>query len=626
MNGPQRTVNSACTPPGSILRRHAMPAVWALLLAVLLPATAAADRPTRQVLLLHSFQRDFAPFDRIARDFKTGLSQASADTIIFLDVSVSLSRSAEATHDGALVSYLTNSFATEKLDLVVAIGGPATRFIQRYRPSLFPNTPLLLAAVDERSLARDALTAIDAAVPVRNEPVRLVENILSLLPQTREIFVVVGSSMFERRWQASMEEELVTLNQRVRITYLNDLAFSEVLRRCQTLPPHSAVWYGLLWIDAAGVPLTEEQALPALRAVTNAPIFGLHSTQVGRGAVGGPVMAIDQVTSNAIDAARRILQGESPQALRYPAQGSDAIVFDFRELRRWNISEARLPAGAVVLFRELTAWHQYRWPMAIALTIGLLQASLIAGLLVHRVKRRHAERALVESGRVAETHARQFSQRLLRAQEDERARLARELHDDVTQRLTQLALDTGRAVDGPSTIEPVLPANLEEVRQGLFRLSEDVHTLAYRLHPRFLAHVGLARALKTECERLARQNAILVQTALESTAESVSQEAALCLFRIAQEALNNVVRHSGATSVVVSLRDVGNGIELSVRDYGVGFVLADQGRTPSLGLTSMRERLEAVGGQLTIESAPGWGTSIAAWLPVEMAACQRASS
>lgn len=725
---------SAGPPFWAAWRGWGFRALWTFCLVLLLPATAAAQRPTRQVLLIHSFQRDFAPFDTIASEFKTGLSQASDDTIIFFDVTVSLSRSAEASSDTALLDYLTRSFAAERLDLVVALGGPATRFIQRHQQELFPTTPLLLAGVDERNVEYGLLSAKDAVVAVRNDLRRWAENILSLLPQTREIFVVVGSSMFERRWRDRMMTELVVLNGRVKVTYLDDLSFAEMLRRCRTLSPHSAVMFGLLWVDRAGVPMTEEQALPALHASCNAPIFGLHSTQVGRGTVGGSVMAIDRVADNVTEAARRILMGEPPTTVSPPTQLAEAHVFDARELRRWGISEARLPASSTVLFREPTVWQQYRWPIALALAVGLVQASLIGTLLANRVRRQRAERSLLESSRrlatildtagegivtlkedgsiesmnaaaealfgwtvaevegrhvhdlmpgiftapdgsghplliglrevtgrrrdgstvpleftvretalvsrhvftcvvrdltdrkLAESHERQFGQRLLHAQEDERARLARELHDDVSQRLAQLALDTSRPGEGSSRRGPAPSSNLHEVHQGLLRLSEDVHTLAYRLHPRFLAHLGLARALRTECERVARQHSLRVHASLESTGDSISKDAALCLFRVAQEALHNVARHSRANAVLVSMTDVADGVELVIQDHGVGFDVSLQNRTPSLGLASMRERVQAAGGWLKIESAPGRGTSITAWLPVEAASCKYASS
>jgi len=210
---------------------------------------------------------------------------------------------------------------------------------------------------------------------------------------------------------------------------------------------------------------------------------------------------------------------------------------------------------------------------------------------------------------------RDLSRRLIRAHEDERALLARELHDDVTQRLAVLAIDVGRA---ESTAPDVAQAEaMRSVREGLVRLSEDVHTLAYQLHPSVLEELGLAEALRTECERIGRQSRVELRVALDPLPAVVGKDEALCLFRVAQEALNNVTRHAGARAASVALRQMDGGLLLAVRDDGVGFDPASPGKGRSLGLASMRERVRLVNGTLDIESAPGRGTEIVVWVPTE---------
>ena len=148
----------------------------------------------------------------------------------------------------------------------------------------------------------------------------------------------------------------------------------------------------------------------------------------------------------------------------------------------------------------------------------------------------------------ADDSLRNLSQRLIQAQEDERALLARELHDDLTQRLAVLAIDVGRAEQGAR--DESLAATMKAVREGLIRLSEDVHALAYQLHPSVLEELGLAEALRTECERLGREGWLDVSARLGPVPEAVGRDAALCLFRVAQEALNNVVHYARAPTPV----------------------------------------------------------------------------
>jgi PAS domain S-box-containing protein len=218
--------------------------------------------------------------------------------------------------------------------------------------------------------------------------------------------------------------------------------------------------------------------------------------------------------------------------------------------------------------------------------------------------------------RQAERVAHELSGRLINAQEAERARLARELHDDITQRLARLAIDAGRA----ATADAVNGKLIREVRDGLISLSEDVHSLSYKLHPALLEDLGLADALKAECERFAEQELIPIKSTLEGIPLGIPFDTGLCLFRVTQEALRNVARHARARAAAVSLRSAKGGLELAVTDSGVGFRLDDgQRHRPSLGLASMRERVRLVGGVLDIESAPGHGTSVVAWVPLNLA-------
>jgi PAS domain S-box-containing protein len=213
----------------------------------------------------------------------------------------------------------------------------------------------------------------------------------------------------------------------------------------------------------------------------------------------------------------------------------------------------------------------------------------------------------------SEEELRDLSQRLIRAHEEERALLARELHDDLTQRLAVLAIDVGRAelavADGAQADA------MRSIREGLVRLSEDVHFLAYQLHPSVLEELGLAEALRTECERRGRVSQVDLSVEVEPLPAVVGRDAALCLFRVAQEALNNVARHAGARSATVALRPMDGGLLLAVRDDGAGFDPESVRGRRSLGLASMRERVRLVSGTLDIESAPGQGTSIIAWVP-----------
>jgi len=219
----------------------------------------------------------------------------------------------------------------------------------------------------------------------------------------------------------------------------------------------------------------------------------------------------------------------------------------------------------------------------------------------------------ITTRRRAEDELADLSRRLIRAQEEERAMIARELHDDVTQRLAVLAIDAGRAELSATT--GVQAEAMRTLREELVHISEDIHSLAYQLHSSVLEELGLVEALRTACEHLGRRSRVEVSLDLDPKADGLGGDTALCLFRVAQEALNNVARHSEGRGASVSLRPMAGGVLLAVRDDGVGFDPADPGTRKTLGLASMRERVRLVNGTLDIESAPGHGTAIVAWVP-----------
>jgi signal transduction histidine kinase len=208
---------------------------------------------------------------------------------------------------------------------------------------------------------------------------------------------------------------------------------------------------------------------------------------------------------------------------------------------------------------------------------------------------------------------RDLSRRLIGAHEDERALLARELHDDVSQRLAVLAIEAGRAEAGVPD-RPQADA-LRVLREGLVRVSEDVHALAYQLHPSLLEELGLAEALRAECEHRGRLHEFDVHVDVNPLPRDVDRDVALCLFRVAQEALGNAARHARASVVTVTLRQVDGGLVLAVADDGVGFDPEDREAGRHLGLASMRERTRLVKGTLDVESGPGRGTTVVAWAP-----------
>jgi len=588
-------------------RRRRWSTGWAvfLLLAALATPGVATTTPKR-VLILESFGRDVAPFTAAVSALRTTLARELGEPVQLYVESLDAALSAQPERDDAFAAFLKSRFETRPPDVVVPVGAPAVRFAWRYRDRAFPGAPIVFSGVDPRlvppDLLRDNATLVTQVVNLPG----IVEDILQLQPDTTTIAVVFGTSPLEQFWVGECRREFQRFTSRVDFTWLTDLTLAQVLERSAALPPHSFILFGMFVMDAAGVPFEQNEALQRLHAGANAPLFGYFTSQFGLGAIGGRLYQDAEVGVRAARTAIRIMHGERPEHISDEIVAAAPPVFDWRELRRWGISEARLPAGSLIRYRQPTLWELYPQRIVVAVALVVLQTGLIVALLVNRSRRRLAERA-----------AQGFHGRLIRAHEEERARLARELHDDVTQRLARLAIDAAKVER--STSAPAASETAGSLREGLVRLSEDIHALSYQLHPSMLEDLGLAAALKAECERFAQQASIPVDVKLGEIPEPMSPEPALGLLRVTQEALRNVGRHAKARTVEVSLRHVDGGLQLAVRDDGIGFDPALQRATPHLGLASMRERVQFLGGELDIDSAPGHGTTILAWVPVKAA-------
>ena len=207
------------------------------------------------------------------------------------------------------------------------------------------------------------------------------------------------------------------------------------------------------------------------------------------------------------------------------------------------------------------------------------------------------------------------SQRLIEAQENERAHIARELHDDVNQRLALLSARLGRLVHTIPESAAHERQQLEQAREDVGELLRELQTLSHRLHPPRLEYLGLVEASAAMCREISRQHDLEVSFHGETVRPHLSKRVALSLYRVLQEALQNAIKHSGTERVEVVIRGGTDNIELTIEDFGVGFdVKAPEG--VGLGLASMKERLKAVKGQLDIRSQPRRGTSIEVRVPL----------
>jgi signal transduction histidine kinase len=361
---------------------------WLALLVVWLlhgPLSAAARGETRHVLVLSSSERPFAPQSGFADALMRELVRSSREPIRFVEVSVQAARASDEAPDVSIAQRIRGEFESQRLDLVMTIGGPAATFAQQFRQELFPATPTLIAGVDRRFVENGTFTDHETTVATQHDPALLIDEILRLLPETRTVLVVVGASQVEQFWLQEMKREFRRFDGRLQFIWTNALSFDEIVERCRTMPAHSAIFFAILSLDGKGEPRVGDDTLTSLHDVANVPMFALYG--VGRGIVGGPLLSTDELSRTTARVALRVLAGESPGSIKTPTQRTGQPTYDARELRRWQIDEGRLPPASVVLFREPPIWQRDRRAVTFGALLGGIPVVAIV-LLVGHIKRR----------------------------------------------------------------------------------------------------------------------------------------------------------------------------------------------------------------------------------------------
>lgn len=343
------------------------------------------------MLILNSFGHNFRPWTEYEKTIRAELNRQSSWPLDIHDYSLVTSHSSEDYPEAPFVEYLKALEAAHPSDLVVSIGTPASSFVRRNRHRLFTNTPTVNALIEQRRVQPDGLTANDAVVSIAHDLNASFADMLRLLPDTRQIVVINGSSVNEKLWLGELQKAARPFADRVSFQWFESSPFEEIVRQSASLPRGSAIFWYLMNVDGAGVVHENDTALKTLYATANAPIFSNDDGYFGQEIVGGPMHSMVEISRRTAAVAVRILGGELAGDIKASPIEYVAPRYDWRLLQRWGISEALLPSGSTVYFREASAWQSYRWQIAFVCGVVLLQAALIMILLHERRRRQSAE-------------------------------------------------------------------------------------------------------------------------------------------------------------------------------------------------------------------------------------------
>jgi two-component system, NarL family, sensor kinase len=696
-------------------------------------SAARAEESQKLVLAIYAERNNLAGNALVDETIRKVLNAGGDQSIDFRSEYVNNVSSLSGETSKALRDFLRSKYAGERIDVILAIGTESFRVLRSSGVEMFPEVPVVgWGGTRELWSNGSALTAVLEPDAVHHA-IGQVDFILTLQPDLRELFIVAGTSDADLLREASTRQALKQFENRVKLTYLTGMSLEDLRGRLSTLPAKTAISFLSMNQDGAGRNYLTRDVLAKLALEANAPMYARSAVHIGSGIVGGFLIDQETMAREAAEIVLRILQGERVADIPY-TESSPIPKVDSRALRRWKISENRLPPGTTILFREPSLWDAHKWRIIGILSLCIVEASLILTLLIHKTRRKRAEsevtkgRRLLQSTidamdthiilldekadiiavneswrrsmeslgepyanfgvgknyldllescdtavvisekvrdvmrgestgfchvyqnssrltepwfqlkvhsflsegtlRMALTHQditelkrahqiqEQHNGQLLHAQDEERRRIARDLHEVTAQNIAMVkaelsiawAASTGRRT-------------AEQLREGILvcdQVIKELRTLSYLLHPPFLDDAGLVPALRWYVRGFVESTTIDVEIMVTEDIGRLSIDTETALFRVVQESLTNIHRHSGSRSAVVWLTKDKEEVVVRIQDDGCGMNEKTDnatGGTPGVGIIGMRHRLRQLGGRLEIES-DSHGTTVTARTPI----------
>jgi PAS domain S-box-containing protein len=366
------------------------------------PPAASAGQSPKRVLIFSSEEQQGPGILVLNQSIRTTLRNGPSVHFQFFYEAQDTFRISTEKYEGELVSLLQRKYDGERFDLIYALGPPALNFLLKHRNELFTDTPLIFIVTDIRRVADLDLGPNVTGVGGKLELAPTLDIALALQPQTQRVVVVAGKATADTTFVELARQEFRPYEGKVEFTYLINLPLEELQKRLAGLPEKSIVIYLSVNASPETKLYTSPEVLALLAPSSSAPIYSASQTYIGNGTIGGRLLNFEEIGTRAAEIGLRVLAGESPQNI--PRQTiPSAAMFDWRELRRWGIDEARLPAGSIVRFREFSIWELYKWRIIGAISIIVLQALGIVWLLFTRAKRRQAEEAKNNLAAIVET-------------------------------------------------------------------------------------------------------------------------------------------------------------------------------------------------------------------------------
>jgi PAS domain S-box-containing protein len=377
-----------------------LPIVAALVWMALAPSpygAGEAQQPARPkgVLALYWNGRDNPTNITFEKGIQAALGSAPPGSFEYYSEYPEDNRFPGESQSLATRDYLRQKYGNDRIGVIIAPSKAALNFLLKYRSDLFPNIPIVFHAVNRADVDKKD-DANGVAVKVDNPYRNTIDLALKLQPQTNEVLIIAGTSEHDNRLEMEVRKELKEFEDRgVKLTSLSDLSLDPLITKVKSAPDHSIILYVKYSQEQLGKTLDSINSLTLITGAARVPVYTAFESQLGHGSIGGQTATLEDCGRMMGETAMRIVNGAKPQDM--PVVMVPTVpIFDWRQFRRWGISEDRLPKESVFLFKEPTFWEQYKWWVIGSISLCAIEALLIVALSLQRARRKRIEVALAE--------------------------------------------------------------------------------------------------------------------------------------------------------------------------------------------------------------------------------------
>jgi PAS domain S-box-containing protein len=387
-------------PDTYALFRKVVPLCFVLLLLFSSAALAASPKEPKRVLLLYSEDKAHPANELTDAGIRAVFGSSKLFNVLLHSEYLDLSRLSLPGHRRAGIDYLGRKYAGVKMDAIITVYPAALDIFLGEARATFPGVPLIaceITRLQAESLEHSPSRRLITGVVLGDNIAGMLDSAFRMKPGTKHVALVAGASANDLASERIFRRGLEPYAKKVDLIDLTKLPMEETLARVGSLPPDTIVLYSALFLDGAGRSFVPREALSLISRAANAPVFGLYESFLGYGIVGGRLVSFEQQGREAAALALRILGGESPASIPFGGEQAYVNAYDWREIERWGLKKAALPAGARILNKPVSAWEMYRLYIMSAAAVCLLEAALIIFLIVQRRRKKVAEEELRQS-------------------------------------------------------------------------------------------------------------------------------------------------------------------------------------------------------------------------------------